>query len=422
MLMAFPDARLKHERRLHPELNRLSAIPQPNPVTQSQHSKTTSVDDNSYSYTDAAGMYRETEPAWRRSASLLPVPAAHPGQPVLPAHPAQTVQTVQPAQIVQPAQPVHLTNRRIYHHTDETRRQYLGVDLDRISPHPQTSTFEDLDDSSMKRKSSTEDDIIEIPVRVTATPRGILRKPTEKFPDEHDFIRPGVTPQKASLKSTGDLANARWTKIDRRLVNPQALEEAKERFEERMDFVIVLRVLTKEEIQKLADRTLEIRQQRENSEREGHLKSKPRDEDQTVEPTRGRLLTQRPTLNRPTSLEPAFPSEGPRRIRSSARGHSSPAVSPQFLPVEDQPEDSIDDISLDSRAPIPSLERINVTTQSCARCLKVGEPCSGDPGDESGCDECKLLRIVERCTFGPKRDISRHSNESGQPLSKEDIE
>jgi bisphosphoglycerate-independent phosphoglycerate mutase (AlkP superfamily) len=52
---------------------------------------------------------------------------------------------------------------------------------------------------------------------------------------------------------------ARWTKIDRRLVNPEALEEAKERFEERLDCVIVLRVLTKEEIQKLADRTKEIR-------------------------------------------------------------------------------------------------------------------------------------------------------------------
>jgi len=58
---------------------------------------------------------------------------------------------------------------------------------------------------------------------------------------------------------TGIPPGARWTKIDRRLVNPQALEEAKERFEERLECVIVLRVLTKEEIQKLADRTSEIR-------------------------------------------------------------------------------------------------------------------------------------------------------------------
>lgn len=58
---------------------------------------------------------------------------------------------------------------------------------------------------------------------------------------------------------------ARWTKIDRRLVNPEALEAAHERFEERLDCVIVLRVLTKEEIQKLADRTREIRGKRHHS-------------------------------------------------------------------------------------------------------------------------------------------------------------
>ena len=54
-------------------------------------------------------------------------------------------------------------------------------------------------------------------------------------------------------------SGARWTKIDRRLVNPQALDEAEERYEERPDCVIVLRVLTKDEIQMLANRTSEIR-------------------------------------------------------------------------------------------------------------------------------------------------------------------
>lgn len=58
---------------------------------------------------------------------------------------------------------------------------------------------------------------------------------------------------------------ARWTKIDRRLVNPEALEAAQERFEERLDCVIVLRVLTKEEIQKLADKTRDIRGKRHRS-------------------------------------------------------------------------------------------------------------------------------------------------------------
>ncbi|KAL1601483.1 hypothetical protein SLS60_006398 [Paraconiothyrium brasiliense] len=56
---------------------------------------------------------------------------------------------------------------------------------------------------------------------------------------------------------------ARWTRIDRRLVNPQALEEAREQFEEREDCYIVLRELTLGEIRKLANRTKEIRQARE---------------------------------------------------------------------------------------------------------------------------------------------------------------
>jgi hypothetical protein len=96
----------------------------------------------------------------------------------------------------------------------------------------------------------------------SAAPRGILRKPTTKFPEDPDPIREGVAPHKSALKGKDIPVDARWTKIDRRLVNPGALEEAKERFEERMDCVIVLRVLTKQEIQKLADRTREIRETR----------------------------------------------------------------------------------------------------------------------------------------------------------------
>jgi hypothetical protein len=96
----------------------------------------------------------------------------------------------------------------------------------------------------------------------SATPKGILRPPTKTFPEDPEPIREGVAPLKDSVRGKDVPVNARWTKIDRRLVNPEALEEAKERFEERMDCIIVLRVLTKEEIQKLADRTKEIREQR----------------------------------------------------------------------------------------------------------------------------------------------------------------
>jgi O-acetyl-ADP-ribose deacetylase (regulator of RNase III) len=55
---------------------------------------------------------------------------------------------------------------------------------------------------------------------------------------------------------------ARWTKIDRKLVNPQALDLAKERYEEREDSVVVLRVLTRAEVLQLAERTREIRRGR----------------------------------------------------------------------------------------------------------------------------------------------------------------
>jgi hypothetical protein len=97
---------------------------------------------------------------------------------------------------------------------------------------------------------------------LVATPRGILRPPTKTFPEDPEPIRKGVAPHKDSVRGKDVPVDARWTKIDRRLVNPEALEEAKERFEEHMDCIIVLRVLTKEEIQKLADRTKEIREQR----------------------------------------------------------------------------------------------------------------------------------------------------------------
>jgi hypothetical protein len=91
-----------------------------------------------------------------------------------------------------------------------------------------------------------------------APPKGILKPPREKFPEDGNPIREGVAPLKDAQKK-GIPTGARWTKIDRRLVNPAALESAHERFEERPEYVIVLRVLTKEEIQAFAVKTQEIR-------------------------------------------------------------------------------------------------------------------------------------------------------------------
>ena len=90
-------------------------------------------------------------------------------------------------------------------------------------------------------------------------PKGIL-KPARQvpFPEDPNPTREGVAPLKDAGKK-GIPPGARWTKINRMLVNPAALEEGHERYEERPDYVIVLRVLSREEIQKFADKTREIR-------------------------------------------------------------------------------------------------------------------------------------------------------------------
>jgi hypothetical protein len=90
-------------------------------------------------------------------------------------------------------------------------------------------------------------------------PKGIL-KPARQvpFPEDPNPTREGVAPLKDAGKK-GIPPGARWTKINRMLVNPAALEAAHERYEERDEYVIVLRVLSREEIQKHADKTKEIR-------------------------------------------------------------------------------------------------------------------------------------------------------------------
>lgn len=90
-------------------------------------------------------------------------------------------------------------------------------------------------------------------------PKGIL-KPARQvpFPEDPNPTREGVAPLKDAGKK-GIPPGARWTKINRMLVNPAALEAAHERFEERDDYVIVLRVLEREKIEEYAAMTKKIR-------------------------------------------------------------------------------------------------------------------------------------------------------------------
>jgi zinc finger CCCH domain-containing protein 13 len=91
--------------------------------------------------------------------------------------------------------------------------------------------------------------------------RAFYENQRRKFPEDPNPIREGVALLNDSKRK--DIPPcARWTKIDRLLVNPEALSEAKEQFEEIMDCVIVLRVLAKEDIQKVADRTKQRRESR----------------------------------------------------------------------------------------------------------------------------------------------------------------
>ncbi|RDL41649.1 uncharacterized protein BP5553_01628 [Venustampulla echinocandica] len=95
--------------------------------------------------------------------------------------------------------------------------------------------------------------------------KGILRAPREKFPEDLAPIREGVAPLK-DAKRDGVPSDARWTKISRKLVNPEALELGKERYEARDDFVIVLRVLSRDEVQGYAEVTQKLRAAREEAE------------------------------------------------------------------------------------------------------------------------------------------------------------
>ncbi|CAK7226684.1 hypothetical protein SBRCBS47491_006313 [Sporothrix bragantina] len=92
--------------------------------------------------------------------------------------------------------------------------------------------------------------------------KSILKAPKDKFPEEANPIREGVAPHKDDkTKQQGVPPGARWTRISRKLVNPEALTIGKERFEVRDDFVIVLRVLGREEIEAYTIATAQIRDQ-----------------------------------------------------------------------------------------------------------------------------------------------------------------
>lgn len=145
-------------------------------------------------------------------------------------------------------------------------------DKDSYSDDSSSSSSEESDTETASNKKERQVRVVS-PSRESPPPdppiKGILRPPRPSFPEDPAPVREGVAPLKGAGKK-GIPANARWTKIDRRLVNPEALERRKERFEEKPDSVIVLRVLTKEEIQSYAAETARIREERMLALTSGH--------------------------------------------------------------------------------------------------------------------------------------------------------
>ncbi|KAJ5573952.1 uncharacterized protein N7459_008379 [Penicillium hispanicum] len=140
---------------------------------------------------------------------------------------------------------------------DHSRHRSSRRELEN-GPSSQSRHSPSTDSKDDFRKPVTVSPPVSAPKEPEPAPKGILKPPRPSFPEEPNPIREGVAPLKDATKQ-GIPPGARWTKIDRRLVNPAALEAGNERFEERSDYVIVLRVLSKEEIQAYAVKTQEIR-------------------------------------------------------------------------------------------------------------------------------------------------------------------
>ncbi|OAP54261.1 hypothetical protein AYL99_11362 [Fonsecaea erecta] len=162
----------------------------------------------------------------------------------------------------------------------------------------------------------------------------ILKAPKQHFPEDEYPVREGVATLR-DLTKDGIPAGARWTKIKRALVNPEALERCRERFEERDDSVIVLRVLSKKEIIKLAQLTQEIREAREQQWHPDRLTESPASMSDSEDE-----FHRYQTADAPSH---AAPRQG-RRTASSSRGSSpsphsrltSPAVSIPPTPTSDR--------------------------------------------------------------------------------------
>ncbi|EED18570.1 conserved hypothetical protein [Talaromyces stipitatus ATCC 10500] len=257
-------------------------------VESSHGIRTGGVDDTTaYRYTNASEIF-EQELGARVRARLLYGQGVAKGQPMLSRRLSESgifskkqeilFQELVPENPGQAAQSKRRAGRAPVYDanvSDQGEVAYYSSDssLENHGGGPRRPTYPSYNRLTAPQKEPTSSDkqegIEARPSTDTSTsPRGILEPPQAKFPEEPNPVHEGVTPLKDALEK-GVPARARWTKIDRRLVNPAALEAGLERFEERPEYVIVLRVLTKEEIQAYALKTQEIRDARYRRRRRG---------------------------------------------------------------------------------------------------------------------------------------------------------
>ncbi|KAJ5622277.1 hypothetical protein N7528_005509 [Penicillium herquei] len=195
------------------------------------------------------------------------------------------------------------------------------------------------------------------------------RKETVGKTLRHDS-RPVKEDSEVSLAKKGQAqgipSGAKWTKINRRLVSPAVLEAGKERFEERSDHVIVLRVLSKEEIEEYALRTRDLRdarklyRQREST--SGRVQPRPRvkayESDDARNARDESYFPVGPLFEKPRLLMPSL-SRGPSSDISIKQGTEDSRVPiDQFLRHRDNVKDGEKESSALSEPKKPSTPNI----------------------------------------------------------------
>ncbi|KAJ6092211.1 hypothetical protein N7467_004180 [Penicillium canescens] len=145
-------------------------------------------------------------------------------------------------------------NHSSRHHSRDRSRQYRPPGSQRLLEDRNLSSIDGEDNA---RQSATIGPPAQEYSNATIPPKGILQPQLESFPEGPNPLSEGDPPfEQAHNKDL--LPDKWWTKIDRRLVSPAALTAGLERFEERADAIVVLRVLSEEEIQAYAAKTLEL--------------------------------------------------------------------------------------------------------------------------------------------------------------------